>query len=91
MSLLAERGPVLGRPFVDRIQGSRIHNLKELRPGSSAGTELRILFVFDAERRAILSVAGDKCGRWHRWYEEAVPLAEERYEAYRAQKCEEEK
>ena len=33
-------GPDLGRPLVDRIKGSRIHNLKELRPGS-AGTRRR--------------------------------------------------
>lgn len=31
---LAEGGPILGRPLVDRIHGSRIHNLKELRPAS---------------------------------------------------------
>ena len=29
---LAEGGPNLGRPLVDRIKGSSIHNLKELRP-----------------------------------------------------------
>ena len=29
---LAAGGPQLGRPLVDRIHGSRIHNLKELRP-----------------------------------------------------------
>jgi hypothetical protein len=32
---LAEVGPNLGRPLVDRIKGSAIHNLKELRPGSA--------------------------------------------------------
>jgi Phage derived protein Gp49-like (DUF891) len=34
---LVEGGPSLGRPLVDRIKGSSIHNLKELRPGSSGG------------------------------------------------------
>ncbi len=29
---LAEGGPILGRPFVDTINGSQIANLKELRP-----------------------------------------------------------
>ncbi|WP_308211640.1 type II toxin-antitoxin system RelE/ParE family toxin [Actinoallomurus soli] len=29
---LAEAGPSLGRPLVDRLEGSRIHKLKELRP-----------------------------------------------------------
>ncbi len=32
---LIDDGPSLGRPLVDRIAGSRLHNLKELRPGSS--------------------------------------------------------
>jgi len=34
VAALREEGPTLGRPLVDRIQGSRIHHLKELRPGS---------------------------------------------------------
>jgi hypothetical protein len=34
-----EEGPSLGRPLVDRIKGSALHNLKELRPGST-GTEM---------------------------------------------------
>ena len=33
---LAEGGPNLGRPLVDRIKGSSIHNMKELRPGSAS-------------------------------------------------------
>jgi hypothetical protein len=31
---LREEGPALGRPLVDRLKGSTIHHLKELRPGS---------------------------------------------------------
>ncbi|MGH3279292.1 MAG: hypothetical protein ACRDNW_09155 [Trebonia sp.] len=31
-------------PLADRIAGSRLHNLKELRPGSSGASEVRILF-----------------------------------------------
>ena len=61
---LAEDGPTLGRPLVDKIKGSRQHNLKELRPGSSGTSEVRILFVFDPERRAVLLAAGDKSGNW---------------------------
>ncbi len=62
VELLAERGPSLGRPAVDRITGSELHNLKELRPGSAGKTEIRILFIFDPQRRAVLLVAGDKAG-----------------------------
>lgn len=43
IEVLAEVGPNLGRPLVDRIKGSRLHNLKELCPGSSGVSELRVL------------------------------------------------
>ena len=56
-----------------------LKNLKELRPGSRGRSEIRILFIFDPDRQAILLVAGDKAGLWSRWYEEAIPLAEHRY------------
>lgn len=56
----------------------KIHNLKELRPRVPGSAEVRLLFVFDAEREAIVLVAGDKAGRWRTWYAEAIPLAEER-------------
>jgi hypothetical protein len=68
--------------MVDRITGSRLHNLKELRPGSSGESEVRILFIFDPVRNAVLLVAGDKSGRWQEWYREAIPMAEALYEAY---------
>jgi hypothetical protein len=75
-------GPALGRPLADRITGSRLHNLKELRPGSSGASEVRILFIFDPARNAVLLVAGDKAGRWQQWYQEAIPAAEAAYETY---------
>jgi hypothetical protein len=79
---LAAAGPGLGRPLVDRIEGSRIHNLKELRPGSAGRSEIRVLFVFDPWRSAILLVGGDKSGEWSGWYRRAIPFAEELYEEY---------
>jgi len=82
---LEENGPGLGRPTVDTISNSTIANLKELRPGT-----VRILFVFDPYRSAILLVAGDKSGKWNRWYDTAIPLAEERYKAYLKERAEEE-
>jgi hypothetical protein len=42
---LAEEGPGLGRPLVDTIAGSKLANLKELRQGSSGGTEVRLLSI----------------------------------------------
>jgi hypothetical protein len=79
---LIDDGPALGRPLADRITGSRLHNLKELRPASSGSSEVRILFIFDPARNAVLLVAGDKSGHWQEWYREAIPAAEAAYEAY---------
>jgi hypothetical protein len=79
---LAECGPQLGRPLVDHIHDSKIHNLKELRPRVPGTAEVRLLFVFDPDRQAIALVAGDKAGRWGAWYAESIPLAEEQYAAY---------
>jgi hypothetical protein len=78
--LLTQEGPDLGRPIVDRIEGSTIHNMKELRP---LGTAVRVLFVFDPQRRAVLLVGGNKRGKWDRWYRDAIPQAERLYEKLR--------
>jgi hypothetical protein len=82
IDLLAEQGPALGRPLVDRLHGSRFHNMKELRPGSAGSTEVRLIFAFDPMREAILLVAGDKSGQWKAWYQAAIPLADDRYEQH---------
>jgi hypothetical protein len=37
VDLLAERGPDLGRPVVDRIHTSQHHNMKELRAAGATG------------------------------------------------------
>lgn len=79
IDMLATTGPTLGRPLVDRIKGSAYHNMKELRPASTGSTEVRILFVFDPRRQAILLAAGDKAGSWKGWYSENIPLADQRY------------
>ncbi len=73
--ILATVGPGLGRPLVDTIVGSRHNNMKELRPGSSGRSEVRILFAFDPKRHAIMLLAGDKQGRWDKWYRENIPVA----------------
>lgn len=80
IELLQDRGPHLGRPLVDTVVASRHKNMKELRPGSSGRTELRVLFAFDPERSAILLVAGDKAGSWKRWYRQNVPIADDLFD-----------
>ena len=81
---MAELGPLAGRPLVDRIKGSRYHNMKELRPASAGKSEIRILFIFDPRRQAVLLVAGDKSGSWTTWYDKNIPLADERYAGHLA-------
>lgn len=72
---LSIEGPALGRPLVDTVKGSRLANLKELRPGSRGARKVRVLFVFDPLRRAVILVGGDKAGRWRSWYSTAIPMA----------------
>ena len=83
IDLLAERGPDLGRPVVDRIHQSRHHNMKELRAAKDGA--IRVLFAFDPRRRAILLLGGDKTGEWSSWYAWAVPVADDLYDTYLAE------
>ena len=85
VAALREEGPALGRPLVDRIQGSKVHHLKELRPGSAGRSEIRVLFAFDPTRSALLLLAGDKAGNWQRWYRQNIPIAEQLYLEYTEQ------
>jgi len=59
--LLRDYGPILGRPTVDTLKGSRHANMKELR-FDWEGEIWRVAFAFDPKRRAILLVGGDKAG-----------------------------
>ena len=71
-----------GRRWLDARQG-RFH-LRELRPGAAGKTEIRILFIFDPQRRAILLGAGDKARHWTGWYRDVIKLAEDRYARFLA-------
>lgn len=95
---LEEVGPVLGRPWVDTVTASRHANMKELRPlrlnrdeprrhqsGRSRRRQdaaLRVLFVFDPRRTAILLLGGDKSGNWREWYDKAIPTADRLYDEH---------
>jgi hypothetical protein len=80
VELLEERGPTLGRPLVETLSGSKLNNLKELRVSKDGA--LRILFVFNPVREAVLLCGGDKTGRWKNWYSGAIKEAENLYEIH---------
>lgn len=79
LQVLRDIGPALGRPLVDTVVGSGHPNMKELRPGSTGRTEMRVLFAFDLDRRAVLLVGGDKSTDWKGWYVVNIPIADERF------------
>ncbi|WP_353204712.1 type II toxin-antitoxin system RelE/ParE family toxin [Sphingomonas sp.] len=77
--LLSEYGPLLGRPYVDTLNGSKHANMKEMR-FSAADGEWRAAFAFDPERKAILLVAGDKSGgSQKRFYKQLITKADSRF------------
>lgn len=78
-SLLVTHGPRLGRPHADTLVGSRYANMKELRFRADDGV-WRVAFAFDPRRRAILLVAGDKCGvAQKRFYKMLIARADKRF------------
>jgi hypothetical protein len=78
--VLEDAGPGLGRPYVDTVKGSKLNHLKELR-AQCDGAPLRMFFVFDRRRSAILLIGGDKTGD-AQFYERMIPVAERLYETY---------
>lgn len=76
---LERLGPTLGRPRAASINGSRHHNMKEVR---SASGHLRALFAFDPRRRAIVLLGGDKTNDWKGWYQRNIPRADKLYDKH---------
>jgi len=85
LRVLRDEGPTLGRPLVDSVVGSRHSNMKELRPGSTGRTEVRVLFAFEKLRRAIFLVGGDKSDDWRGWYARNIAVADDRFDDHQAQ------
>ena len=84
IELLEQFGPLLGRPRVDTLNGSRYANMKELRFDAVNGV-WRVAFAFDPNRRAILLVAGDKSGVGRkRFYRQLIDRADARFDAHLA-------
>lgn len=82
ISMLADFGPGLGRPHVGKIVSSRHSQMKELRVSGDFGRELRELFCFAPDRRAVLLRGGDKSGQWSTWYRKEIPVADDYFDDY---------
>lgn len=76
--ILKKIGPSLGRPYVDTIKQSRHKNMKELRTQNKMRV-IRIFFIFDSDRKAILLIGGDKRGD-KRFYDKMIPIADDLYD-----------
>lgn len=82
--MLESIGPALGRPTVDTLKGSKHSNMKEIIFYASDGA-WRVAFAFDAERNAVLLVAGDKAGMSQdKFYKGLIQKADKRYEEHLA-------
>ncbi|WP_180899560.1 type II toxin-antitoxin system RelE/ParE family toxin [Martelella soudanensis] len=80
--LLGERGPELGRPRADTLNGSKYANMKELRFNAADGA-WRAAFAFDPHRKAVILVAADKSGTSEKkFYKTLIGTADKRYKAH---------
>lgn len=79
VDVLEMRGVSLGFPQSSAIKGTEIA-LRELRV-KTHGKQLRVFYVFDVERQAVLLIGGDKVGD-DRFYEVMIPRAEKIWNGY---------
>ena len=83
-NVLERFGPMVGRPRVDTLKGSRYANMKELRFDAGGGV-WRVAFAFDPRRRAVLLIAGDKSGTSERqFYRSLIAKADARFDSHLA-------
>jgi hypothetical protein len=82
LKVLEDLGPLLGRPRVDTLKGSKHKNMKEIRFEAEGGV-WRFAFAFDPLRQAIVLCGGDKSGvSESRFYQRLIEKAEARYDAH---------
>jgi hypothetical protein len=82
LELICMFGPQLKRPYADTIKGSQLKNLKELRFRSGTAV-IRVFYIFDPERSAVLLIGGDKSGSGDKiFYEKMIDLSEKIYSRY---------
>ncbi|MEA5534733.1 type II toxin-antitoxin system RelE/ParE family toxin [Crocosphaera sp. XPORK-15E] len=80
VNLLSDKGSNLPFPYSSGIVGSKHSQMRELRV-QSGGKPLRIFYVFDPRRTAILLIGGDKTGD-DRFYQKYIPIADRLYDIY---------
>lgn len=79
LEYLGQTGPAARMPLSYPIKQNNSCGMKELRPGSSGRSEVRILYAFDFRRKALLLLGGDKAERrndWDSWYDRNVKVAD---------------
>jgi hypothetical protein len=82
VTLLEQFGPLLGRPRVDTLNGSRHASMKELRFDAADGV-WRFAFAFDSRRKAVILCGGDKSGgSGKRFYVQLINRADARFDAH---------
>ena len=82
IEVLESLGPLLGRPRVDTLNGSRHANMKEIRFDAAEGV-WRFAFAFDPARQAIILCGGDKSGGGEkRFYRQLIEKADARFNAH---------
>ena len=81
VEMLADQGVALGFPYCSKISGSKHGAMRELRT-SQAGKPLRVLYMFDPIRQAVLLVGGNKVGKGNRWYESAIRIVDRLCDEY---------
>lgn len=79
INLLEQFGVSLRFPHCSEIKASLKYPIRELRVG---GSPLRMLYLFDVTREAVILVGGNKSGNEKRWYVDAVAKAEKIWEQY---------
>lgn len=82
IELLMEQGPRLPFPYSSGVAASRYGHMRELRV-QSGGRPLRVFYVFDPRRVAVLLTGGDKTGDG-RFYVRMVRAADRLYDAHLA-------
>ena len=82
LKVLEWKGPQLGRPTVDTLNGSSFAKMKEIRFQERGGV-WRFAFAFDPRRAAIVLCGGDKQGVDQKsFYKRLIDKADSRFAAY---------